>query len=580
MSKDQVTAAVMAAPTAGNRVSPAWWLRLGAWTRGWARGWSMSWDDVARAGLVAAVLLVILTFRSYGLIWDEEWQAIYGHKILAWYTSFFSDDRAFTYLNLHFYGGAFDLAAALVNRVSPLGEYETRHLMGGLVGVLGLAGAWRLGQRLGGPRAGALAAALLLLIPGFWGHAFFNPKDVPFAVAMIWTLVWAVRLVDQLPRPRAATVAAFGAVLGLALGTRIGGVLILVYLAPVLGAYLLLELYQRGLLPAVRAAGGMFLALVPALILAYAVMVVVWPWALQAPLNPVRAFTTFAHFTWPGQVLAFGQHLSSQHLPWWYLPGQLLVQLPEVVLAGLGLASGLALAHLPVLWRAGRPGEAHVPDRLRALLPLALLALAALFPLAYFIAFKPAIYHGYRHFIFVVPPLAVLAALGLDRGLTLLGQQGWRAGVLAAAVLVSAMAWQAVQAARLFPNEYIYFNSLVGGVRGAEGRFNLDYWGNALHEGADMLNARIGTRRKADGKPWRVLVCGYPLSAAYYLGPNFTTSNDSADADFYLAFTEGGCDRAIAGTVIGRVRRGDVTLAVLKDRRNLLQPDLPRPASR
>jgi Dolichyl-phosphate-mannose-protein mannosyltransferase len=293
MAEDQVNAAVMPTPTAGVRTAPLWGLRLGTW--------AMGWDDVARAGLVASVLLVILTFRSYGLIWDEEWQAIYGHKILAWYTSFFTDDSAFTYLNLHFYGGAFDLLAALMNKVSPLGEYETRHLMGGLVGVLGLAGAWRLGQRMGGPRAGVLAAALLLLIPGFWGHAFFNPKDVPFAVAMLWTLVWAVRLVDQLPRPRATTVLAFGAVLGLALGTRIGGVLMLVYLGLILGAYLFLHLWQRGLLRAAQAGGSVALALLPALVLAYAVMVVVWPWALQAPLNPLRAFTTFAHFTWPGQ---------------------------------------------------------------------------------------------------------------------------------------------------------------------------------------------------------------------------------------------------------------------------------------
>jgi len=572
MADDQINAAVMTAPSAGARLASGWLLRLGSL--------AMGWDDVARAGLVASGLLVILTFRSYGLIWDEEWQAIYGHKILAWYTSFFTDDSAFTYLNLHFYGGAFDLLAALVNKVSPLGEYETRHLMGGLVGVLGLAGAWRLGQRMGGPRTGVLAAALLLLIPGFWGHAFFNPKDVPFAVAMVWTLVWAVRLVDQLPRPRLSTVLAFGAVLGLALGTRIGGVLMLVYLALVLGTYLLLELYQRGFFQATRAGGGVLQALLPALVLAYVVMVVVWPWALQAPLNPVRAFTTFAHFTWPGQVVAFGQHLSSQHLPWWYLPGQLLVQLPEVVLAGLVLAGCAAVVGLAALWRAGAMDVARIPDRVRGLLPLALVTLAALFPIAYFIAFKPAIYHGYRHFIFVVPPLAVLAALGLEHGLGLVGRYGRRPGVVAAAVLLSAMGWQAFQAARLFPNEYIYFNSLVGGVKGAEGRFNLDYWGTSLHEGADMLDDRIGARHRVDGKPWRVLVCGYPLSAAYYLGPNFATSNDSADADFYLAFTEGGCDRAIPGTVIGRVRRGDVTLAVLKDRRNLLMPEMPRLASR
>jgi hypothetical protein len=521
------------------------------------------WDDVARIGLVSAVLLVILTFRRYGIIWDEEWQAIYGHKILAWYTSLFTDASAFTYSNLHFYGGAFDLAAALVNQISPLGEYETRHLMGGLVGVLGLAGAWRLGARVGGPRAGVIAGALLFLTPGFWGHAFFNPKDVPFAVAMLWSLVWAVRLADEMPRPRVASVLAFGIIWGLALGTRVGAVLMGPYVVLGLGAWLAIEGRRRGFAAAIGAVRKAAPRLVLALPVAYATMVLVWPWALLDPLNPLLALTTFAHFSWGGQVLSFGRQLSAMDLPWWYLPGQLLVQLPEVFLAGLAAALLVAVRRVA---RGLPPGSAE------RLLPLGLVMLAALFPIAYFVAATPSAYHGYRHFTFVVPPLAVLAAIGIDRAIDGLGRRSRAAGRSAVVVVVAAMLAQGAVMARLFPDEYVYFNSLAGGVEGAKGRFNLDYWGSSLHEAADLLDARTGGRRAPDGRPWRVLICGYPLSAAYYLAPNLVPTNTDADADFYLSYTESKCDAAIPGKVIAEVRRMGVPLAVVKDRRDLLPP--------
>ena len=51
--------------------------------------------------------------------------------------------------------------------------------MGGLIGVLGLALAWRVGRHLGGPLAGLLALLLLGTLPSWWGHMFFNSKDIP-----------------------------------------------------------------------------------------------------------------------------------------------------------------------------------------------------------------------------------------------------------------------------------------------------------------------------------------------------------------------------------------------------------------
>src|SRR5439155_6834025 len=108
------------------------------------------WDRLAATALGVAAILVFSTFTDYGVTWDEDVHNWYGILALDYYLSLFADQRALHWLNLYNYGAAFDMAAALLNRFSSLGVYETRHLLNGLVGVLGLVGCWKLGRALGG----------------------------------------------------------------------------------------------------------------------------------------------------------------------------------------------------------------------------------------------------------------------------------------------------------------------------------------------------------------------------------------------------------------------------------------------
>ena len=195
----------------------------------------LSWDGLARALLIAATVTVIATFADYGITWDEDVHNWYGILVLHYYQSGFTDLRATNWLDLFNYGGAFDMTAALLNYVSPFDTYETRHLLNGLVGVLGLVGVWRLGRALGGPRVGFLAALFLVLTPNYYGQMFNNPKDVPFAVGMVWALNFIVRIIPELPRPSWSTIGKLGLAAGLALGIRVGGLLLLGYLGLALG---------------------------------------------------------------------------------------------------------------------------------------------------------------------------------------------------------------------------------------------------------------------------------------------------------------------------------------------------------
>src|SRR5215213_10397861 len=139
----------------------------------------LAWVVLAMLGVAAA-----LTFRDYGLGWDDYTHAQYGDLLLALYTSGFTDTRALSFVNLYMYGGGFDLLAAAVAKLLPFDLFETRRLMGAAVGLLGMFVTWRMGRQLAGPLAGLAALILLATCPLYYGHMFINSKDAPFAVAM------------------------------------------------------------------------------------------------------------------------------------------------------------------------------------------------------------------------------------------------------------------------------------------------------------------------------------------------------------------------------------------------------------
>jgi len=180
-------------------------------------------DRLAIAVLVVVGAVALLTFRDYGLSWDDYTHSEYGDLLLRLYASGFSDRRALSWVNLYYYGGGFDLLAALAAKVLPLTLFETRRLVGAAVGILGLFVTWRIGRRVGGSLAGLTALVLLAACPLYYGHMFMNPKDSPFAVATAIFLLGLVRLFEDYPRVTLPTGVLVGVGFGLALGSRIMG---------------------------------------------------------------------------------------------------------------------------------------------------------------------------------------------------------------------------------------------------------------------------------------------------------------------------------------------------------------------
>ncbi len=320
------------------------------------------WDKLALATLALAALFVLGTFRAYGVTWDEDCQNWYGNLVLTYYLWLAGVAHAphweqlFQYADMYNYGALFDLTAAIVNRFSPLGIFETRHLLNGLVGIAGLVGCWKLGRRLGGPRAGFAAALLLLLIPNYYGQMFNNPKDIPFAAGCIWATYYLLRLAPLLPRPPARIIAKAGVAIGLAMGVRVGGLLLLCYLGLLVALFVLWQAVAMQRLSLILRLGwtGLWRVFAPVAAIAFALMLVFWPWAQGDPLHrPLQALSVFSKEIFWSKVLFEGRLIPADKLPWDYLPVSIAIVLPELVLALLLVAPILAAVALArrTAWR-------------------------------------------------------------------------------------------------------------------------------------------------------------------------------------------------------------------------------------
>ncbi|MDA9411333.1 MULTISPECIES: glycosyltransferase family 39 protein [unclassified Bradyrhizobium] len=513
-------------------------------------------DDLAMLVLAAVAVIAGLTFRDYGLGWDDYTHAEYADLLLRMYGSGFSDTSALSFANLYMYGGGFDMAAALLHKIIPLELFETRRLVGAVVGVIGLAVTWRLGRRIGGPLAGLAALLLLALCPIFYGHMFMNPKDAPFAVAMIILMLGLVRLAEEYPKPSPRTILIVGLGAGLSIGSRILGGLALVYAMIGFVPLFLEELRSEGVREAVRRFAHVVYVLLPGLVLGYLVMGLIWPWSIMEPGNPFEALTYFSHFfEKPWKEMFDGAIVSVPDMPWSYLPTLFALQLPEVMLVLMAGAMFSTFAMLP---------RREVPARRKTI--LLMLTLAATLPLAIAMVKRPALYNGIRHFVFVIPPMAVLGGVAFAWTMERLrvSHRAWQPAMLA--LFCFGLALPLAEMIRLHPYQYTHFNHIAGTVRAADDRFMLDYWGLALKQASDELREQLVERQEVPprNRKWKVAVCGPQRPAQVALGPDFTIGWDSNAADFAMTLGEFYC-KGLTAPVMVEIKRDDVVFARVYD---------------
>jgi hypothetical protein len=431
-----------------------------------------------RAQIAAAVCLTALLFLGlalfddYGVSWDEPVQRQYGEKLFRYVAS---GDRALFTDRHRYYGPVFEFALVGLEKGLGLADsrevYLMRHLATFLVFWVGVVFMCLLGRRIFGTwKAGLLAVLLLVLSPRIFAHGFYNSKDIPFMALFI---VGAYTLLLVLERPGPGRAAVHGLVSALLVTVRVPGV----FLAG-LSLGLMLHTCLR-LPPATNrksAAGTLGIYVLSAA----GLTVALWPTLWSSPFhNFVRVLEGMRNFPWEAPVLYLGERVWSTELPWHYIPVWMGLTNPVVVMPAFFAGTAAVLLRRADLCRRSRYAGV-------------ILAVWALVPVAYSMLSRSVLYDAWRHAFFVYPAVVLLAVCGFRWIWRLAGRMGpGRIRIAVRTAFVAAVALSLGETAGFMaaahPHQNVYFNSLVGGIRGARGEFELDYWGLGYRQALEKV---------------------------------------------------------------------------------------------
>lgn len=432
------------------------------------------------AGGAILVITVLLSLGS-GMNGDDFFQNDYSDKLITFYTSLGRDTSAFDNPRapIQFYGGAYELPAKVVNvalgfESNDEGYHDVRHVLNALFGVLAMLFVGLFAKEIAGWRAGVMALILIFLSPGFLGHSLMNPKDIPFAAGYIMAIYYMSIFLKQLPKPKTSTLLGLAAGIGLAFGTRAGGLLLVAYLGLFTGLVYVMDYgfaaifskFKLTLQYIAYAAVTAFVGLVLGLLL--------WPYGLVDPIHHIpESLSGLTQFAVNIRMLFGGEMIYGKDVPWNYLPTWMLLTVPLYSIGGLLLlvvfSKGIFKKYTPIY--------------------VTLALFTFVFPILYIIAQSSNLYDGWRHTTFVYTSMVVLATLGWMYVL-----ERFQAKKAIVSVTLLVLAGTVIEAASFIVRNphypYIYFNPIGGGIKGAFGKYETDYWGVSVKQGIDWLESQ------------------------------------------------------------------------------------------
>jgi len=195
-----------------------------------------------------------------------------------------------------------------------------------------------------------------------------------------------------------------------------------------------------------------------------------WPYLWGGPINRfIESVTLMSNYPLQEYILFQGVHFPPNDLPRYFLPYLMSVQLTEVV--PFLFLIGLVL----LVWNLFKGHQVEL-----FLLTITWLVV----PILFVIFNRSTIYDNFRQYLFLLPPIFITGGIALEAFLKRIKWNPLRVLILCALIAPGVYA-----DINLHPYQYVYYNSFVGGVRGANHWYELDYWSTSYREAALYINA-------------------------------------------------------------------------------------------
>jgi hypothetical protein len=194
-----------------------------------------------------------------------------------------------------------------------------------------------------------------------------------------------------------------------------------------------------------------------------------WPYLWFDPIHRfIESLTIMSNFQWDEKILFAGNYFKVDSLPRSYFPTLLGIQITE---------PALLLIILGILFYIYE----FIKNKSFSIYSLIEVSWFS-FPALYIILKQPPIYDNFRHFLFIIPPLFLIAG----KTIQMLSSKT-KPAVFSLIILLLALPG-IYQIYKLHPYSYVYYNSLIGGINGADGNYELDYFGTSLKEVTERIN--------------------------------------------------------------------------------------------
>jgi hypothetical protein len=547
--------------------------------------------------IVINITLAVITFQDYGLSWDEPLfykyaDAVgYAYSIQPRIEGTFDIQNAYGPSGDHaLYGPAYLLIARnlvyLFEKLTSIGRTTLWHLVNFITFQIGVVLLYLISRRWISAWGSFSAAVIFSTQPLVWGHAFINPKDIPFLVFFLAALYTGLRFIDcivskdrliqeptktnpgnwKTKKPQwivlgfltlalilfivlfnplieswirtimdlfyTAAPSSFwwklfhaiaedadklsvdyyaGKVLSIYHIVRFG---LFVILLPLFVSFISLifwpaasyQLWQKmvlslkkiviydentsfwqaikkaalpgivlGLAVSIRILGGLAAALVVIYFLlnnrrrplrelaiyisiALVTTYVTWPYLWYSPIkNFIEVTRLMSNNPQPIGLIFNGAEVKSTLLPWTYLPTLLGITLTEPI--WFLFFSGLAIVIYRII-------KKHMQWQ-----DFSVTLFGFFIPFLYVIFLRPPMYDGFRHFLFILPPIFIVIGIAFDALIKWI-----RLPVVGWVILMILTIPGIVGIVNLHPFEYTYYNTFVGGPSGAYRKYENDYW--------------------------------------------------------------------------------------------------------
>jgi len=486
----------------------------------------------------------IITINDYGFTWDFHFHFFGGGKLLGYQPNDLEPR------NLPFVEPdprrAWTLPYGPIMSIPPVASYlllyRTLHILPPdsayhlpiiLWGVIGIGVLYLFMKQAFSTRVAWLAALILGLTPRYFGDLHNNMKDIPSAVSFALNM-WLLWRLVRYKRPTDLLWAIVG--FAVAFNVKINSIFI-----PII--FIVWLFFLRLTNNELRITNYLKIYFLASPLAAFFLWWVFWPDPIGQLLH---AYRTFGIGTNNIEVLLNGHwYCSGSTVPWYYPYWYLVITTPLPILIGciIGLISSIMLliskGGIPFCSIVTWPWQNNANVREKGLgfdgtktrntdanIPITLLIILwLLLPLTRYLIPTIGVIDGIRHFEEVLFPIAALSAIGTDVLMRSLKNK-----LITSLIFLFTVFYLLCTNYSYHPYQITYFNELVGGVKGATGKYDLDYWGTSQKAAVEWVNMHALQNAKI-----HIVMAG--AVAGQYLRPDLTGNLNKYsydDSDFVI----------------------------------------------